>query len=198
MICHKYKCIFIHIPRCAGTSIEKSIIGKDWWHVEPTTKHILASTAKNLYTDYWDDYFKFSFVRNPWSRMVSMAKYPKEYGPKIVKNKLNLINYKKLYPNGEIDPRMKLNSKNPNSLKNSVYLNIIDRHIDFIGHFENLQHDFEVVCNAIRFKGPLTREETSPFAKHKHYTEYYDEETKSIVAEKYAKDIEYFGYKFGK
>jgi len=75
MISHKYKCIFVHIPRSAGTLIEYTIIGNDWWNINPQTKHLFSQTAKNLYKDYWYDYFKFSVVRNPWDRLVSMTRY---------------------------------------------------------------------------------------------------------------------------
>ena len=66
MISHKHKCIFIHIPRCGGTSMEISMVGRDWFKVDRTTKHLIASTAKKIYEPYWDDYFNFSFVRFNW------------------------------------------------------------------------------------------------------------------------------------
>ena len=65
---------------------------------------------------------------------------------------------------------------------------------DFTGRFENLQKDFERVCDMIGI--PKSFLPKTNISKHRHYSIYYNEETKRMVTEFYKKDIELFDYSF--
>jgi chondroitin 4-sulfotransferase 11 len=66
--------------------------------------------------------------------------------------------------------------------------------VDFVGKYENLQHDVSTVFKALRLESlPLPHVNKS---QHKHYSEYYTEETKNLTAERYSRDIQFFGYRF--
>jgi hypothetical protein len=66
--------------------------------------------------------------------------------------------------------------------------------VDFVGRFENLDRDVSSVIAALGLPSrslPLVNK-----SHHRHYSEYYSEETKTLVAERYSRDIQFFGYQF--
>jgi hypothetical protein len=202
MISHKYKCIFIHIPRTAGTAIEKWICGDDWWYIEKETKHLLASQAKKIYQEYWDSYFKFSFVRNPWDRMVSCLGAYEDFFKISCKEFLNIDGYKKEfgYPI-TIENDYRFSKKNDIQLEkhqeHSVYLNILDENLDFIGKFESLRKDTEFIKKRLKIEKdfPFTVKDGASKRKDK-YQDYYDDKARRDVEELFRKDIKKFRYRF--
>ena len=75
MIDHDKKFIFVHIPKTGGSSIEAifhpSIITENDICKDIKGKHnTLSNIIKNESLDVLD-YFKFSFVRNPWAKILS-------------------------------------------------------------------------------------------------------------------------------
>jgi len=202
MISHKYKCIFIHIQRTAGSSIEKWICDDDWWFIEESTKHMLASHYKEIYKEYWDDYFKFSFVRNPWDRMCSMLLNTEYYH--ISTNDDGIIDISKYKEKWgfpiliENDYRFSKREDviNDRHIENQVYGNILDEELDFIGKFENLQQDIQFIKDKLNiandFNFHLMKSDNT-----KSYTEYYDEKTKEEVYNLYKNDIVKYNYNFG-
>jgi hypothetical protein len=201
MISHKYKCIFIHIQRTAGSSIEKWICDDDWWFIDKSTKHMLASQTKELYKEYWDDYFKFSFVRNPWNRMGSMFLNTEYYN--ISTNGSGIIDISKYKEKWgfpilvENDYRFSKREDvtNDRHIENQVYGNILDEELDFIGKFENLQQDIQFIKDKLNiandFNFHLMKSDNS-----KNYTEYYDDKTKEEVYNLYKNDIVKYNYDF--
>jgi hypothetical protein len=67
--------------------------------------------------------------------------------------------------------------------------------LDFIGRFETIDKDWETISQKLGIAAPLPRLNANP--RDKHYSEYYSKETQKMVADRFAVDIEYFGYQFG-
>jgi len=65
------KVIFVHIPRTSGTSIESCITC-----VPLEKKHLRASQLKNAVGSAWGRAYKFTFVRNPFDRLISIFHAP--------------------------------------------------------------------------------------------------------------------------
>lgn len=215
IISHKHKFIFIHIPKNAGSSISDALMNSLGHNpclsmeVKPPTSEImffredkmcgnsnlLLQHSKFLRVSSFlksqglkiDNFFTFSFVRNPWSRAVSHYFYglkmfkdlkrgwPSDFGLLDFKEYLCLDILRPQY-DYVLDPQMR-------------------QLCNFIGKVENYQDDFNTVCGKIGI--PQRQLPHVNKSDHKHYTEYYDNKTREIVAEKYARDIEHFRYEFG-
>jgi len=66
---HEKKLIFIHSPKNAGTSIIKAM-GVENLYIDKTIEEY-----KKHYKDYWNDYTKFTSIRDPIDRFISAYKF---------------------------------------------------------------------------------------------------------------------------
>ena len=222
MISKVYKCIFIHNFKTGGTSIEKKLGHFDTLErdvqdhrtlreIERLTDrmHFLrlaAYCAKNgkigraqfhldkafspeLTQNEFKTFYKFSFIRNSWARIYS-------WYANIMKDPMHRQAYKIEGPSYSFKDflREKIDHKTFSQLyflqdkKGKVAM-------DFIGRFENLQLDFNIVCEALKIE-----DSTLPsllVRKSTHYTENYNEETKDLVYKLYKEEIDHFGFEYG-
>ena len=77
-ISHKFQIIFIHIPKCAGTSVWSALQMEPTPNnlisfEEPVLQHLLPAQLKGKYITetVWNSYRKITIVRNPYDRIIS-------------------------------------------------------------------------------------------------------------------------------
>lgn len=219
MIFHQHSCIFIHIPKTAGTSIEQKLAGEkpikhrqDHRSIRNLENALVpdsfgrifsADMLRYIYQNYsrrragldkhtreqFQRYYKFSFVRNPWARAYSWYR-------NVIRDEY----HRRQHGLNEDCSLSELLVNQPDSwaLRSQLsWLTGLDGNIgvDFIGRFENLQEDFNKVCHHIGLSDCRLRK-TLVGGNCSYLTE-YDDFSRRLIAERYAEDIEYFGYRFG-
>jgi len=190
--------IYLRMPRCASESIievcrknNSSVYGgtdnrfflRDG--ITIVGPHLIK---ESMGEKEFNTSFKASSVRNPFSRAISMYNHPSWDEAKTLKDFCTMIKEEN-YPNEF--------AKWHSGTLCEYLVKDGELVVDMIIKFENLQSDFNDFCDKIGIPPQKVPHRNESPTKHKHYTEYYDDETRQIVAEKYAKDIEYFGYEFG-
>lgn len=192
MINCKNKFIFIHIPKTAGSSIKSQLISAGFYNsfnkkdinALNMHEHPSIEDCKNVLTPLeYKNFFKFTCVRNPWDLNISLFFYVKsQISHWLFRDAQNgFLNFlKKREQSGALH-------FNQIKINNNI-------EVDFVMRFENLQSDFNLVCDKIniaRHKLPHKN-----FSKHKNYQNYYNEEGKDIIFRNYQEDIDRFEYKF--
>lgn len=192
---HQYKVIFIHIPKNGGISVEKALF-----------KEKVGHTRLQLFQQYdpdrFQEYYKFAFVRNPWDRLVSAYFFLKAGGRNPVDAQFSkdfLSDF-----NSFEDFVLSLeNKRNRKTVLNWLHFRpqldfIVDKKgvisLDYIGRFEVLEKDFDVLSRRIGIAASLSHENRSP--RKKKYYEYYSKSMVEIVSKIYKKDISALGYSF--
>lgn len=224
MISHQYKFIYSHIPKAGGTTIENFLepYSSKTFGNNADKKWLRNKKLFDAFEDY-PDYYQFSFTRNPWGRLfscyTSFTSGCESYSTASTTNcsffdfvkAIDLFlsessNVQSYYSNIQNNTCIgNLNGINIKAPCNSPMVGyhalpqvyFVRDNFNFIGKIENFQKDFNLVCEKIGIPQQQLQYVNQSKSKHKHYTEYYDNETRQIVAERYAKDIEYFGYEFG-
>ena len=170
--------LFVHIPRTGGTSICDALNLK---HKKGPAMQLLHHSND---VSGFDDYYKFSFVRNPFDRIVSVYLHGKFRGR--IKKQLDFIGFcqqlkDKTYYHPYMNEPLTYWTKKTG--------------LDFIGRFENLKEDFQKVVEAIDF-GECVLPWLNKSLDHEVLPTqtFYCDESKEIILDLFKEDFEEFGY----
>lgn len=197
----KTQTIFIHIPKAGGISVIKSLYGEQADGIgHRTYLHFM-----NVYGKYnFDRYFKFTFVRNPFDRLLSAYQFLKKGGMDSNDERFQreVLSH---YDTFEHFVMGCLNEKN--ILNQDIWIHFYPQYkflcdendnilVDFVGRFECFSEDYDTIRNRVPGASELKHLNKTKDKKITSYREVYTPEMKEKVKRLYKKDLELFGYDF--
>jgi hypothetical protein len=190
IILHTKKLIFIHVHRTGGTSFSNILRQNLDDNVEIFSQHSNAMSLSTDLIDYYNDYYKFGFTRNPWERIFSW------YSLIQLNNQISLVEERMRFEKFiECDHASDFSSPffHYNSL--DYFTNEKGRLLaDKIYRYEDFNNEIRTIVN--KFNLQLTAIPHVNVASPKDYKAYYTDKSRNLIALKCKKDIEFFNYTF--
>jgi hypothetical protein len=182
--------IFIHIPKCGGMSITKGLglqVSKD---MHTTITEIIEEKLKNRFT--------FSFVRNPFDRVVSWYFFHKskadyKFPDTFQKWMISSLDDPDYY--GGARWKNQKHPKDPLSLLPWISHNG-KVSVDYVGKLETLTFDLNQISKQSGIKLSTDIPFRNKSNRDRNYRKYHTALTQRIVKKRYGEDLEYFKYQF--
>ena len=189
---HQLKTILIHNAKAAGTSMYLAL------NMEHS--HDTQEQSRAKHSEYWDQYFKFAFVRSPVDRAISTYEFVKMdrswYHDNISPNEDGRHgdrqkDYERVQGKS-LDDCLQMLLDDPKSLTHpgwrpqSQFISDPDE-LDFLGRYERLEADWETLTGLLRVRLPLEKINVTKQLqdRRKYYTLFAVEACKRLYAADY-------------
>lgn len=211
LVSHQHRFVFVHVQKTAGSSFE-AVLKRHFpdvqhWH----GRHGHARTGvAEVGKDRWREYYSFGFVRNPWERLVSwyamIDRHRRELPlhQRFTDTPFTTQIWNQVMQKGRTFDEFIENCTDAVWDK-GCYKSFAFNQIDYlgdadgkllvqdIGRFESITEDSERFLKKLGVDANLPRTNAS---KHGHYADWYNDRTRAIVAERFARDLDAFDYTF--
>jgi hypothetical protein len=184
------KCIFVHIPKAAGTSVLQALT-KSSKHVRRdhcTIQEFIAS-SRALYNSY----FSFAFVREPTDRVLSIHRYLMKGGNHTTDFELSSLIREKYFTSEKfVFDFLSKESIHLHKLTTPQHRFICDENgkslVNYVGKFESIDYDFAKIANRLKIGGSLPKSNQSSSIRNQEVQKAIRERVKEL----YSRDFELF------
>lgn len=213
----KYRFLFIHTAKTGGTSVRAALsryrYAGPWGPLAflahkldqlsghrigaKFPRHAKAIAAREMLPrELYDGLFKFAFVRNPWDLQVSSFHHIRRERPHLMGPYMNDFDG---FLRWKLDPERPYQYHIDTSIeRQSDYVTDFDGKliVDYVGKYERLIDDYREICRHIGIAGRELPHKREAKDRQRDFRGYYSDATAELVARRFARDIDLFGYRF--
>ena len=188
----RHNCVFIHVPKCAGSSVCSALLDGRW------PGHLPYYWYQQQFPEHCERSFKFAFVRDPLERAYSAYTYLRSnhMGSRDLHAQALVCSYR------DFDHFVG-NWLHPENLRRQLHFApqtdfLVDHMgqmaMDFLGRQESLENDFQQVCERLGVSTSLPHLNVSLRRRSESVKDFCTQRTRRLVRRAYQRDYEVLGY----